>query len=334
MYNMEKQLLISVIVPIYNVEGYLPRCLETIAQQSYRYLEMILIDDGSTDNSGVICDQYAAKDERVTVIHQQNLGLWAARNAGQRIAKGAYLMFVDGDDYLHLDTLKIVVESIDTNNLPDVVLIDFIRTSILHEEAKQIDHYRISELSQDQLIHSFFTYNGRDGVSPNVWNKLYKRTLICDIYAKDYPRAQDMDFNIRVFLKCTSAIRIHEKLYYWVQRPTSLMHQEGYWDIAYSCLVKMYYTNYIHLPSDKRKYAHYLLRGLFIKMLYWKNRMYKKDNQEIVFEQCKKYERAMRKEYWQNRNIRFLEKVEVTIMLFSPRLTHWLMKVTKRDYGG
>ena len=101
--------LISVIVPVYNIEGYLPRCLETIAAQSYQNLEIILVDDGSTDSSGQICDSFAEKDCRTIVIHQQNQGLWAARNTGQKIAKGDYLMFADGDDYMHLETLKIMM---------------------------------------------------------------------------------------------------------------------------------------------------------------------------------------------------------------------------------
>ncbi|MDR3314701.1 MAG: glycosyltransferase, partial [Oscillospiraceae bacterium] len=92
-------LLISVIVPVYNVEPYLPKCLDSIVSQTYANLEIILVDDGSTDASGSICDAYAAKDERVRVIHQANGGVAAARNAGLDAAVGEYIQFVDSDDW-------------------------------------------------------------------------------------------------------------------------------------------------------------------------------------------------------------------------------------------
>ena len=92
--------LVSVIVPVYNIEDYLPRCLACIEMQTYRNLEIILVDDGSTDGSGRICDEFAAKDSRVRVIHHpENIGLWAARNTGQDAATGDYLWFPDGADY-------------------------------------------------------------------------------------------------------------------------------------------------------------------------------------------------------------------------------------------
>lgn len=92
--------LISVIVPVYNVERYLRRCVDSILHQTYRNLEVLLVDDGSTDASGAICDEYAAQEERVTAVHQKNGGLSAARNAGLERAQGTYLCFVDSDDFL------------------------------------------------------------------------------------------------------------------------------------------------------------------------------------------------------------------------------------------
>ena len=91
---------ISIIVPVYNVEKYLEKCIDSILNQSYQNLEIILIDDGSTDNSGSICDEYKKKDQRVQVIHQKNQGQSSARNAGLNIAKGSYIGFVDSDDWI------------------------------------------------------------------------------------------------------------------------------------------------------------------------------------------------------------------------------------------
>ena len=96
-------MLISIIVPIYNVELYLEKCIESIINQTYKNLEIILVDDGSTDSCGKICDEYAKKDNRIKVIHKINGGLSDARNKGMEIAKGKYIGFVDGDDYVASD---------------------------------------------------------------------------------------------------------------------------------------------------------------------------------------------------------------------------------------
>ena len=103
---MEAQPLITVIVPVYNVEKYLRRCLDSIIGQTYQNLEILCIDDGSIDNSGVICEQYAARDARIKVIHQENQGLSTARNRGLDAAEGEYIAFVDSDDYILEDMFE------------------------------------------------------------------------------------------------------------------------------------------------------------------------------------------------------------------------------------
>ena len=102
MYKQEQ--LLTVIIPVYNVEKYINKCLESIINQTYKNLEIILVDDGSTDNSSYLCDEWQKKDSRITVIHKKNGGLSDARNAGLQIAKGELITFVDSDDYVMLDT--------------------------------------------------------------------------------------------------------------------------------------------------------------------------------------------------------------------------------------
>ena len=108
-------MLISVIVPIYNVERYLAQCLDSIVGQTYRALDIILVDDGSTDGSRTIAEQYAAQDERVILISQENQGLSGARNTGMAVAKGEFLVFVDSDDWLDTTILELAVNSIDNS---------------------------------------------------------------------------------------------------------------------------------------------------------------------------------------------------------------------------
>lgn len=321
---MEEE-LISIIIPVYNIEKYLPRCLETIAAQSYRNLEIILVDDGSTDGSGAICDEFVRNDNRACVIHQRNQGLWAARNNGQRIAKGNYLMFVDGDDYMHLDAITTLYQAINHTKQYDIAIIDLKKTNNLNGDITSKKEGPFEELSKDYWIPNLL----KGYLSRNVWNKLYRAKLIENIFANEYPRAQDTDFNIRVFLKAKAVVAIHREMYFWVQRSTSFMHQPDYWDIVYKCHVKMLYENYNNLTTDQKQYGHYLLSYLYKQMVFWKNRNYRKIDEPVVFKQCNEYETATRKAYWLNWRINPLEKIVVTTLLHSPRLTRWLMKVTK-----
>ena len=103
---------ISVIIPVYKVEAYLRRCIDSIINQSFRDLEIILVDDGSPDNCGAICDEYACRDARIHVIHQENMGLYGARNTGMKIASGEYISFVDSDDWMEADAYSQMIQII------------------------------------------------------------------------------------------------------------------------------------------------------------------------------------------------------------------------------
>ena len=182
--------LISIIVPVYNVVDYLPHCLETIAAQTYHHMEVILVDDGSTDDSGKICDEFAKNDKRAIVVHQNNKGLWAARNTGQRIARGNYLMFIDGDDYLHKDMVKIMYEALQDSQY-DLALVSYKKTKRMDEEVESERTYNSVKMTQKELLCNLLSGDAFGGA---VWNKMYRKTLIKDIYAQNYPRVQDMYF--------------------------------------------------------------------------------------------------------------------------------------------
>ena len=167
--------LISVIVPIFQVEKWLRRCLDSLIEQTYSNLEFILIDDGATDNSGIICDEYAKIDKRIRVIHQDNLGVGAARNVGLNIAKGEYIGFVDPDDYVDKDMFRRLV-MVAVEDSVDIVICNYYDV--------ETDGIRKGYYYFDPILD---TLQIRDKIMVNelpsfLWNKIFVRDLFKDIF--------------------------------------------------------------------------------------------------------------------------------------------------------
>lgn len=208
---------ISVIVPVYNVAAYLPQCLDSILAQDYEQIEVILIDDGSKDASGAICDQYAAQDSRVRVIHQKNGGAAAAKNAGLRIASGEYLSFVDSDDYLEPNVYGYMLGVLKSENA----------------DAAQFafrDVYR--QRSEDQVFQSgrttlegkaFLLRFPTDWTCALLWNKLYKRALFDGIFFEEGHKIDDEYFTYQGFLNAGKVVCDDRIIYNYRRRASSVM---------------------------------------------------------------------------------------------------------------
>lgn len=321
--------LISVIIPVYNVEAYLPRCIETITKQTYPNLEIILVDDGSIDKSGAICDNFAKNDSRAKVIHQENQGLWAARNAGQRVAHGEYLVFPDGDDYMHTDAIRLMYEAINSNGGYDFAMVEHKLTERLDEDINACGANNLKELSQNELIDNMFSKNRKVMPYWNQWGKLYRAALIENLWSDNYRYAQDWDYNFRVFLRVNRAVLIRRPLYFYVQRSTAFTKHSDYWDVVLECMCQMLTKNFANLPHDKKDFEHYLLDKLYTKMLFFKNRNYGSANQQKVFQQCREYIKTTQKAYWFCSRIPLYKKFIVYLLLYCPGLTHRLMRLTK-----
>ena len=165
--------LISVIVPVYKTELYLKRCLDSIINQTYSNLEIILINDGSPDNCRSICDEYKQKDNRITVIHQQNQGQGTARNNGIKIATGDYISFVDSDDYLDLTTYEQTMNFMLENKL-DIVCFNFYTIYNDNEFYAELNFEKTQIFTKEKtLIHAL-----KNDFYPGVCNKIYKSTIV------------------------------------------------------------------------------------------------------------------------------------------------------------
>ena len=209
---------ISVIVPIYNVEPFLRRCVDSLLRQTYTDFELILVDDGSPDNCGSICDEYAVSDPRVRVVHKPNGGLSDARNAGLAIAQGEYIAFVDSDDWVAKDYLERLMTAL-TDTGADICECDVFRTSG-DENISPIEQRAPSIFSTvnalEQLIY--------DGIfRQHVWNKLYRREVIADILFPKGKTNEDEFWTYRVFGNAKKAAKISDVLYFYFQRPGSIM---------------------------------------------------------------------------------------------------------------
>lgn len=212
---MEK--VISVIMPIYNVAAYLPECLDSLLAQDYKALEVILIDDGSKDESGAICDDYAAKDSRIRVIHQQNGGAAAAKNAGLRIATGEYLSFVDSDDYLEPNVYGYMVSLLESSGA-DAGVFAFRNVYRTRQEAHIIQPGRTIITGKEYLLR--FT---SDWTCALLWNKLYKRSLFEGVFFEEGHRIDDEYFTYQGFLKAEKVVCDDRIIYNYRRRASSAM---------------------------------------------------------------------------------------------------------------
>lgn len=213
------QEIISVVVPIYNVERYLVRCIESILQQTYPYLEIILVDDGSNDESGKICDQYKEKDARIQVIHKQNGGLSDARNAGIKLATGKYIGFVDSDDYIHPKMYEVLLTTMQQNQV-DIAICNYQKVNEEQIQEQKVVNERIQRFDVKQAINLLFSDNE---ISNYAWNKLYKRILFEGIRYPYGKKMEDIGTTYRLFMKANQIAYTDYIGYYYVQRSDSIL---------------------------------------------------------------------------------------------------------------
>lgn len=206
--------MVSVIIPVYNVKPYLRKCLDSVVGQTYRDLEILIIDDGSTDGSGKICDEYK-KDNRVKVLHTENRGLSCARNLGLDNATGDWIGFVDSDDWIEPDMYEVLIEkALETG--ADVVECGWFRECQNGTEVRRREIQQLSHMSAVEALVS-------SKLSDNAWNKIWKAQCFSSIRFPEGRVYEDIATTFRVFSDVESVCSINEIKYHYVaQRPKSL----------------------------------------------------------------------------------------------------------------
>ncbi len=217
-----KEPLISVIVPIYKVEDYLDRCVESIVNQTYKNLEILLVDDGSPDNCPRICDKWADKDKRIKAIHKKNGGLSDARNTGIREANGQFFFFIDSDDYISNITIKSLYLAIQKYNS------DISECNIMYEyeNGKQVSFFfdilKVYNTNYDIMAK----YIEEQAIMTVVWNKLYKRELFTNIEFEFGRYHEDEFFTYKILSMARKLVHAEHACYYYTQRKDSIVNSE------------------------------------------------------------------------------------------------------------
>lgn len=324
-----EQELISIIVIVYNLEEYLPYCLNSISNQTYKNLDIILVDDGSTDSSGSICDNFASNDKRCHVIHQANQGIHMARNAGKKEAKGEYIYFIDGDDYIHYDAMRIMYEAINSNNEKyDIAVIGHKRTDNYNEKSLVVEDNNSYVLDGHEMMSKLMGGTNDMELAGYCWNKLYRKTVIESLSFRQFVPMDDFDFNLRVFLSLKRAIVTPRVLYYYVQRPTSYLHSPKKSWFVWSRLTDLLYQNYQELTdTQNHKYGSMLIGKLYFIMLFYKDTSWKTDKQTEAFSLCSIIEKNTLKSFLLSNQIRLCMKIYRLLLLHSPWLTRQMMQL-------
>lgn len=211
---------ISIIIPVYQVEQYLDRCVESVQNQTFGDYECILVDDGSRDRSGAMCDAYAAADARFRVIHKENGGLSSARNAAFPLTRGEYLCFLDSDDALHPRFLELMVSALESSgaDLASAPLQEFRTEAVDFPELTRIDS---AVMGQEEFIDHLFPNNfGRIGVT--ACGKLYRRHIFDAVRYPEGKIYEDLHVYLRVLLSCRKIAVLDEPLYYYYTNPASI----------------------------------------------------------------------------------------------------------------
>lgn len=252
---------ISVIVPIFKVQEYLDRCIESIVHQTYQNLEIILVDDGSPDNCPTLCDRWAQKDKRIRVIHKQNGGLSDARNAGMAVASGEYVGFVDSDDWIALDFYEVLMNGILENDAQisasDVVL-------AFEDRLERKKKYEQTVFSPKEALETLLC---GDGFHATAWNKLYRADLI-----RKYPYPvgklhEDEFVTYRVISDAKKLVLCQNTAYYYRQRSGSIMSStsEKHLDAVDAYLERLYFLHekYPDLYAREKPYFCAMLVGYY-----------------------------------------------------------------------
>ena len=316
--------MISIIVPVYNIGTYLQGCLESILRSSHKDLEVILVDDGSTDGSSDVCDSYALKDNRIRVIHKENSGVSAARNRGLEEVQGEFIMFVDGDDQIHPNMIEWMLEAIQSGDYDFSMAYGTKMKGTLQEIEERIENNDVpvpakKDISQSQYMKMM--YESLDYQYHVIWNKLYRRTLVERLFFRE-TKAEDVDWLNRMALRMRSAVVLDAELYYYIQRMDSLVHN---WNSSENLdRINTYMLCLNEIPKEKGEYRALCLKTMYSVMLSFRRHFRNTPLEKEANERCKTVFKETIGEFLHS-EIVMMSKMRSIIGYCMPRLYDFLL---------
>ncbi len=318
---MNEQDVISLIVPVYNMEKYLDRCMNSIEKQTYQNLEIILVDDGSTDASPQMCDDYAAKNERIKVVHKANGGLSDARNAGLAVATGSYIGYVDSDDWIEPDMYQRMYEACVTHDA-DVAVCRY--ASVYPEQTIKEGSDRVYVFSRDELVEKYIVDDDSIIIYNSVWSKLFRRSIVEGEFFPVGHNSEDIMYTTKSFCKARRGVYIDRCLYNYVQsREGSIMNTNRtermfrdeipFWreHIAYIR------ENVSESMGDKAAFWFYRrMLAYYLDLASVKNT---EDGASILADMLQKERKEVKRVYLQGK-VKQGDMIRMKLFLFSPRL--------------
>lgn len=309
---MNNEELISVIVPVYKVEKELGRCVDSLLNQTYKNLEIILVDDGSPDKCPEMCDSYAKQDGRIVVIHKENGGLSDARNAGLKIVKGEYIAFVDSDDWVETDFIETLYQNAKKENA-DISIVGY---TLVWESGKTREFGSDKDyivLNQEQAIRELLKQNKFQCM---VCQKLYKTFIFDDVQFPIGKLYEDVAISLPTFIKANKVVVSGVSKYNYFQRSTSIVNSKFNKDKLYFLECCRYIIDYSNKNSkiyDEEAHTFYL-RALMMLTL----QVYKMDDSENqgIQDYLEKEIRKQKAYIWKNSYLDLRKRIVLTLISF------------------
>ncbi len=317
---------VSIIVPAYNVEQYIGRCLDSILAQTYGNLEILIVDDGSTDGTGSIIDEYAAKDNRIRVIHRENAGVASARNAALHLASGDYIGFVDSDDKITQDMFGEMVRACESRDARIAVC----TYRQCGEGAEKIDPSgETFVLTREDALDAFVCEDRPYHIYYAVWNKLFRREILKDLFFEDGRESEDIMFSTVALSRADRIVFVDKALYeYTLSRSDSIMnsrlHQRRFRDeIPFMKEQIAYFQEKDMSLLSEKAYYHFCRRMLFYYIDFLKKRMGRSASE--IHRMVKK-DRVQIKELYKHDFVKFGDRVRMFLFQYVP-LVYYLLVI-------
>lgn len=319
--------LISVIIPVYNVKEYLSECIESLINQTYPYFEIILVDDGSTDGSQFICDEYSSNYEFIRVLHKENGGLSDARNKGLQYALGDFVIFVDSDDYVSPDFVEALAKGFNNESV-DITCCCYQKFNDGESPLKKVENERILFMNSTQAMRFCYSKAGRN-VDIVAWNKMYRKCLFLN-YSIEYPYHkffEDLYTTFKLFYYARNIVIDMRPLYYYRQRRGSIMStpmtKKKYNDALEGLKASLsFYKANESVMLFSNAYSMYC--RMMIK-LYRSTKKMGQEKRAVQLLLLNDY-RNIYKENTKNVHINFLKKIVFALFYFFPNLVSNMIK--------